>query len=422
MMKKMIYICSAIMLLSACNKHDDDDPVVPPTSAERTVIVYMSGENNLDSYGFLSNDLSEMKDGSRSIPANNRLVVFADRVYDGEKPFIAEIKDGVCDTLVKYDDDFYACDPARFTSVIKTCMAQCPASEYALVLWGHATGWLISADSIAGSRPSALHRAYGADSGNNSSYGTFHWMNITQMARAMQSLPHFKFIFADCCAMMTIEVAYQLRHATDFLIGSPVEIPGKGAPYDLVTPDLFLRTDSFYRTIIDDYYNYYSREYMTSSYVNDPNTSYLKGHSVPLSVVDMRYVESLAQATRNLLQQPDSFVTDGVPFYFYTDMPIMYDMGCLLERITPDEAYGQWLSALDRAVPYRRFSARWMTQYSQIRSALVRNQFRFTEENYSGLSMFVPKPAYNFSYQYQYNATFPSLDWCGAVGWERFMK
>ena len=49
-------------------------------------------------------------------------------------------------------------------------------------------------------------------------------MNITQMARAMKGLPKLDYIFADCCNMMCAEVAYELKDATRYLIGSPAEI------------------------------------------------------------------------------------------------------------------------------------------------------------------------------------------------------
>ncbi|MBR1484838.1 MAG: hypothetical protein IJ612_04010 [Prevotella sp.] len=419
-MKKIITLCAVMVLLAACNK-DEEDPKPAPNPTQRTVIVYMSGENDLASSGFLDDDLLEMQEGSRAIPANNRLVAFVDNVSNTQKPFIIELKDGVCDTLQQYEEDFYASDPERFASIIETIVKAYPSEEYGLVLWGHANGWLVTSDSVAQGRAAAPRQAYGADNGSNHSYGVQRWMNITQMARALKSLPHFAFIFADCCAMMNVEVAYELRQATDFLIGSPAEIPGNGAPYDVLTKDFFLQTDDFYRTIIDDYYNYYIQLYQTASYAYDPRTSYLKGYSVPLSVVDMRYVEQLASATRDLLQHPDSFQTDSVPYYFQTDMPVMYDMGCLLSRISTDEDFQRWSAALDKAVPYKVFSSRWMTIFNELKNQLLKGTFRFDEASYSGLSMFVPMSSYNFSSLYQYNTTIPSLGWYDAVGWNRFM-
>lgn len=418
-MKKLICICAAALLLNSCN--DDSEPTPVATAVQRAVIVYMSGENNLGTQGYLGEDLNEIITGSKSIPEDDRLVVFVDNSSSRKTPYIIEVRNEVCDTIVKFDKDFYASDPARFVDIIKTIQEKYQAKEYGLVLWGHATGWLVTADSIAESKPAnGRKHAYGADTGNNQSYSYERWMNITQMARAMKQLPHFKYIFADCCCMMNVEVAYELRNATDYLIGSPAEIPGKGAPYHIVMKDLFLRSDDFYKTLMDDYYNYYISLYKNIEYTGSSMTSYLKGHSVPLAVVDMRYIEQLASATRNLLKEPDAFETDSVPYYFITDVPIMYDMGCLMERICSNDDYRLWKEALNKAVPYRLFSARWMTIYNTLRNDMKRNYFLFNEDNFTGISMFVPKTLYNFSSLYQYNATIPSFSWYQAVGWDRF--
>ena len=424
-MKKFFILITTALLVFACNPSPDQEPVTEPI--QRTVIIYMSGENDLDSRGFLNTDLNEIIAGSKDIPQHNRLVAFVDRSSYSQKPYIVEINNCVCDTIQTYQSDFYASDPDRFVEVISTIESKFPAKEYGLVLWGHATGWLITADSVAQSPLKATaagrHKAYGMDLGNNQSSGFGErWMNITQMARAMKQLPHFKFIFADCCCMMCAEVAYELRNATDFLIGSPAEIPGDGAPYHIWIKNLFLRTDDFYCNLIDDYYNYYSEEYKTSIYTSDPTVNYLSGHSVPLTVVDMRYMEQLASITKELLQSPDSFHTDSVAFYFCLDYPVMYDMGGLMESICTPQAYSKWKQVLNKAVPYRLFSAKWMTMYPTLEDYQRKNKFHFNEDNYAGLSMFVPLAAYNFSRFYKYNETIPSMQWFNAIGWNRFWE
>ena len=157
-MKKSLFImlCGA-MLMAACKKDNkDDDPV--KTLAERTVMVYMSGDNNLASAAL--SDIKEMEQGAAGIPANSHLVVFVDRASGSEKPFIAEVKNNEqqpLDTLYKYPNDFYASDPDLFCEVLQRIAAERPAKEYGLVLWGHGSGWVVEKDSIA------QKRAYGVD-------------------------------------------------------------------------------------------------------------------------------------------------------------------------------------------------------------------------------------------------------------------
>ena len=293
--------------------------------------------------------------------------------------------------------------------------------DYALVLWGHATGWIVVSDTIAQSRMASPRRAYGLDYGYDNlpaERANVRWMNITQMARALEGLPRFRYILADCCCMMCAEVAYELRHATDYLIGSPAEIPGDGAPYHLLVKPLFGETADFYRNIIDTYYDYYRTLYAT-----DPRVYfYLRTDdcSVPLSVVDMSYIEELAQQTRNVLMSPDNYALDALPYYFAAVTPVLYDMRSVMKRHLPSADYDSWMASLRRAVPYSRFSVRWMTSYSQQRMGFY--TFQINEDNYGGLSMFVPSPKY-YSYNtgtVGYNEGIKSMEWYDAVGWNRF--
>ena len=221
-MKKsfIIMLCGA-MLMAACKKDKDDEPV--KTLADRTVMVYISGDNNLTSAAL--SDIKEMEQGAAGIPANSHLVVFVDRATGSEKPFIAEVKNNQqqpLDTLYKYPNDFYASDPDLFCEVLQRIAAERPAKEYGLVLWGHGSGWIVEKDTIA------QKRAYGIDNTGNNQGGN-RWMNLTQMAKALKNqsvLPKLSYIFADCCNMMCVEVGYELKDVTEYLIGAPSEIPG----------------------------------------------------------------------------------------------------------------------------------------------------------------------------------------------------
>lgn len=282
-------ILTMVLGLASCASDDNE---TPPT-AQRTVIVYMSGDNSLSDVA--ETDISEMLQGASAIPQNCNLVAFVDRNKTGEKPFIIRIKpDSELDTLYQYTSDFYASDPAKFSEVLERVTKLCPAKEYGLILWGHASGWVVESDTIA------QRRAYGLDFNK--------WMNITQMAGALKDLkdrnvlPKLSYIFADCCNMVTAETGYEFREVTDYLIGSPCEIPGYGAPYQLVVPHLFRSGSDLYKGIIDTYYDYYTdfdhlnrSEKYTWPYMKD-------GYSVPLSVIDTKYISDLADWTHDMLE------------------------------------------------------------------------------------------------------------------------
>lgn len=394
----------AIALGSCREEYVDNDPL-----AQQTVIVYMSAENNLSAYS--RSDMAELTAGSKLLNRRQRIVAFVDDAST-PTPAIIELKEGRRDTLKLFEHDFYASAPDKFREVIETIESECPAHSYGLVLWGHAKGWIIENDSIE-SAASRSKKAYGADNGSNLEVGfSFgnRWLNITQMARALDGLPRFRFIMADCCCMMCAEVAYELRHAADYLIGSPAEIPGNGAPYDKIAPLFFSESDDFYKAVIDAYYDYYMGA------VGYP------GCSVPLSVVDMSHIEDLTQATRNVLRAPSEYDTEKIAYYFQykNDAPVMYDMCSLMERNLNENDYRQWKRALDMAVPYRRFSEKWMTDKESFDIYKGFGVSIFNEDNYGGLSMFVEKPEYNFS-RHDFNRDIRKMSWYWAVGWDRFL-
>ena len=419
-MKQILFFICCAVLLTACKKDEEKNT---PTIAERTVMVYMSGDNSLSSV--VAEDVNEMKQGASGIPQNCNLVVFMDRDIRSEKPFIAKItREAKLDTLYKFTTEFYASDPDKFSEVLTQITTLCPAKEYGLVLWGHASGWVVTSDTIA------QKRAYGQDTGK--------WMNITQMARALEGLkdqnvlPKLSFIFADCCNMMCVENGYEFRDVTDYMIGSPAEIPGFGAPYQLVLPYLFKNGSELYKGIIDTYYDYYA-DYDNLTYGEKSRWSYMEGgYSVPLSVIDTKHIGDLADWTHDMLEQatggypqyPESPDLTGIAFYWYADVPMMYDMRAVMERLLPETEFKAWNAIYKQAVPYSRMSMKWMTIWDMysIGGRLDRSFDTFdTNLEYGCVSMFIPRQGQYYSYgNMPYDKTSINFGWNRVMDWKRF--
>ena len=417
-------VCSALLLVS-CHHNDDPGGYTPPQKATRSVMVYMAGENNLtysNGYRFLRSDLDEIIEGSKLLKDDERLFVFVDSLntnnLESGKPFIAEVHGGELSVCMEFSSDFYSCDPDRFQEVLQWMTNKAPADSYGLVLWGHASGWAVSTDTIAQSGARET-RAYGQDNGTDHTVGNgTKWMNITQMAKALAKLPKLEFIFADCCNMMCAEVGYELRNVTNYLIGSPAEIPGNGAPYDQLIPYFFANGSQLYKGIIDTYYNYYIEDY---------KDDYLEGYSVPLSVIETQYIGKLAQATHDVLNQftggyptyPQYPNTSDIAFYWYYDTPIMYDMRAFVKTHVQEEDFAKWEQAFKLAVPYHRMSMEWMTIYSFLEWSF--SGFNQDESIYGCVSMFIPKSTSTYQRgEFYYNSTYNNYGWNRALEWNRF--
>ena len=396
--KRLMMMLALAVALTACSSDDSDDG---PQTINRTVLVYMAAENSLSGYTY--SDLADMKEGSRHIGSGDALLVYVDRSVATELPWLARIRNGQMTDSVSLKDmgistkNEYAGDPDIMQQVLRYAFGRYPAQQsYGLVLWGHSDGWLVSSDSIA------PRRAYGVDNGQNTTSDIGKWMNVPTLERVLATAPHLKFLMADCCNFMCLETLYQLRKVSDYIIGSPAEIPGVGAPYDTVIPALFSTTDDFYRQVVDNYTNQ------------------------PLAVVKTSLMETLAAATRTVLRSIDQTLGGGyadlsglIHYYnmnssgFRPEYNIFYDAGDYVKRYASDAEYQTWLQAFEQAVVYRQYADMWTTNKSWY---TYYADFQMSKDRYHGVSMFIPQDPTK-GYYATYNENVKKLAWYAAVGY-----
>ena len=425
-MNRIILFFLSLLLFSACDKNEDPSPTPTPepTQAERTVLIYLSGENNLtqDSQypgeSYMDFDMEEILEGSYKLNNNQHLICFIDSVGKDNKPYFIEVANGKAKEVYRYESDFYASDPAKFREVLQYTIDNYPAKEYGLVLWGHASGWIVHNDSVPNVlKAREVTRGFGKDEGWDTN-GSSKWMNITQMAQALETIPKLKFIFADCCNFMCAEVGYELRNCAEYLIGSPAEIPGEGAPYHLMIEKLFSTSPTFYNDICNCYYDYFIEAYTDPDYRDWD----LAGYSVPLSTFRLDQMENLADATKQLMktfmpQYPEQLDLTNLPYYFFNDRRVLYDMKTVFKKYAPESDYNKWLKVFNTAVPYQAYSLKWMSIFSTIR-----NDFDIFPQDTSlwgSVSMFFPQAYYSNCY-FGYNERIRKLQWYNAVDWPSY--
>lgn len=385
------------------------DEVDAESVAGRTVIIYISAENSLSSYA--KDDLEEILEGSYGLADSDHLVVYYDD-SSSTLPYIAEIRDGeaVVDSTYLFEEDVYSSDPEQMEGTLRHIMEAYEAESYGLVLWGHGSGWLIDNDSIAVESYSK-RRAYGVDNGRNSSTSNSgYWINIPTLAQVLGSLPEtFKFIMADCCQFQCVESLYELRYVTEYMIGSPAEIPGAGAPYEVVVPLLFGTEEDFYVDIVD----YYNTGSTLSSYGGEDFVT-------PLSVLSTAAVEDFATATANILPElMDSDISSSNLVYYHklSGQKIMYDiLDLMIHYVAESEYYDAWKEALEDVYVYGLYSNYWMSDGFVSFSPRT---FSVTELNYGGMSMFVPMSGYSKISPCP-NTTIKQMAWYYAIGMDAF--
>lgn len=424
-MKKILIAICLLSGLTSCH-HDDDTP--EDNTARRTVLVYMAAENNLTR--FATEDLEEMKTGSLKLAEDQNLVIYVDKAGSLTTPYIVRAKNGeLVDTV--FMKEALSADPTTLQDVIQYTREHFPAKSYGLLLWGHASGWLVSTkDSISRTRGSSIlePKAYGGATGNNSSSSSGnYWMNIVPMAKAIQNgmgSDHLSFIFGDCCSFGCLEVAYELRNVTDYVIGSPAEVPDMGAPFDLIVPDMFIETDNFYAKIIDHYFDYYLDIFKNNPQYYNKKVGDLAGYSVPLAVVKTSGLDNLAYATSTLLgtiaekvSTSGSLDLDKVMYYAISQKKYSYDMYHVFKKNTSAADFDTWKAAFLQAVPYRLFSMKWMTEISSLRNEM--ENFDATKDDCGVVSMFFPSTYYNGTNP-NWNKAIQQYQWNNVIHWEQY--
>ena len=401
-MKYLFLMVAALPFLCSCRHHKEDEP--EKKVAEQTILVYIAADNNLSK--FVSDDIRQMIEASKTMKSNENLILFVDQT--NTRPYIAKVSDGDTTHVLHYTEELKTSDAETMRMALEWTMENYEARHYGLILWGHADGWIIKEDA-ASSRPK---HAYAQDL-----TGKEQWMNIPDMARALESLPTgdngklLRFIFADCCCFQSVESAYELRNCTDYIIASAAEIPGEGAPYHTVVPALFSQSDDFANQAVDAYYEQVSI-----------------GYQEPLSVVKTSELDNLAQATRTVLAQNLRPLSEGYPdmsgmiYYFQHSL---FDMNDFILRNATDANYTEWKRVFSQAVPYSKMTTVWMANfvpYLDSKGTLFRD-FDVTEEHYGGVSMFVPQDPETVSYSYRsliekQNQNIRKMQWYNATGLE----
>ena len=316
-------------------------------------------------------------------------------VVDNQKtnPTLIHVRNGEYTKSEPYETDFYMTDPEKMRQILAYIMSECKANSYALLLWGHSTGWMMERDTIA----YANTRGYGSDNIGETGSGIGKWINYTAMGKVFSQLPaKFDVIIGDVCLLQCVEVAYELRNYTNYIVGAPSEVPGEGLPYDSAIKYMFGSSEQDYKVL--------------AKAIHD-NPKVGDNKSVPTSVVKTSALEDLRQATLSLvksgkLEAEHCNFNDVIYYFRFEGCPIMYDMQNIMLNNLDSNSYTEWKKTFDKAVVYKAAGSQWNTLYPSIF-----NDFTVSEENYGGLSMFVPNTVYNTMYTYKPNDDIRHYEW-----------
>lgn len=207
--------------------------------------------------------------------------------------------------------------------------------------------------------------------------------------------------------MESVEVAYELRDCGDYLISSPTEIPGPGAPYQKVVPAMFADGNVSVK-IADAYYSYYKSIYKNGVGISDDNWT----GGVSVGVTKSSALEKLAEATSKIIPEyitgRESIDASNILCYDQrNNTGYYYDLDGLIRSLATDEEYRNWKSAFDEAVVAWKYTE---TNYSGITGQM------FSLEGSAGLSTYILHGKYDTAVNKYYRE---SCSWYNAAGWDK---
>ncbi len=361
-----------MLLLCGCSSQEPDAPPL----TKRTVLVYMVANNaSLGGAGYDALDIEEMKAAAANGDlAGGRLIVYHAGV--NAEPQLLDITQAGIVVLKTYDDSQYSVERARLEDVISDTKRYAPAEDYGLVLWSHASGWLQDGITEA---DEASTLSFGYDRGKK--------MNVSTLAKALTD-KGFSFVYFDCCQMASVEVVYELRHATDFIVASAIELPIEGMPYDKNVKCFFTDTPDLIQAARNTFELYDGQE--------NPENRWCS-----MSVIDTSEMDALADATRAIYSAlPDMTLPPGyTPQKYQLDGRVyLYDFADYVTSMA--EAYGipallisEYDEAMHRAVIYKDatpmlYNTLPLTRHSGLSTFIMKSQQEAVTKNYNQLQWF----------------------------------
>ena len=354
----LLMIVITMMGAAGCEEAEDIESI-----NKQTVFVYMpwtgsASQRGLYPYFQMNLDSIYAAIQNRGGLDKSRLVVFLST--SSEKSSLFEVTyDGTeCQkqVLKEYAGRDYTTREG-LTQVLNDVKGYAYGLNYAMIIGSHGVGWTFKDDwtdypyrakpfgrtatgeddpfsAYHGELTDAHTRFFGSLDDING-YG----MDVPTLAEAIKAADmKMQYIYFDDCYMATVEVAYELREVTNFLVASTCEMMAAGTP--------FLSSWSYMATPTPNYAS------MVSNFVK-----FYKNTTVPyatLSAIDCRNMDQLALMMKevNNMFKFDETLLDNVQVLDGFNEPIFYDMGSYLEHLCPQtNAYNQLVSVLKKTVP-----------------------------------------------------------------------
>lgn len=372
--------------VSCSNGDSPDGPDVPVTPVGQTVFMFFPWSNSLLSDFRRTVEDMQTVVAQRSMK-DERIMVFMATSEREAVLFELKKQNGRCltDTLRRYSDRPFT-SRQWLTSLFSEVMTLAPASRYGMVVGCHGLAWVPvqgqrNARKKLGSQErideentlykeeridkEGLYKEERIDKEGEPNDlmhfevqgpvttrfigGTYPETQIetTDLADAMADAGfHTEYILFDACYMSSVEVAYELKDVTHYLIASPTEVLSYGFPY--ITMGKHLLGTPNYKSIVDSFISFYS--------------SYNLPYGT-VAVTDCTQLDALAAIAQQInAAAAEQLVPNGVQIMDGYSPTLFYDLGHLMSlKDAGTVLTAAFAEQLDKAVPYKGHTGQYFT-------------------------------------------------------------
>lgn len=359
------------LLQSLCSCLDEKADGIPVQSY-RTILFYLAGGDDCsEEVASRLNALCEV--WNDDLAMGGHLLVYTDGTSDAPARLSELVTDGLPggSATLREHRVYEIGQPAsleQFSRVINDMYTLYPSQDYGLVLFSRGSGWL-PAEYLQFPR----RRSVNPDSRSVIETGTYAF-ELRDFALAIPE-GQFSFIVLESDHMAGLEVAYELKEKTDYLIAASTVIPDPGflPVYGEMLSELF-KAYPYYKRAAQAYFDYYDRFSgdFRSATVSVIRTSKLEPLKRMLNAAESR-VPDWEELDRGSLQAFDS----------RTDNHLFYDLGEYFQLIGNAQERSAFADSLRQAVVYRAATQEFLPESGG-----------FGISSHSGLTIYIPDVHY----------------------------
>lgn len=337
-----------------------------------TVLVYINGANDLETYGVLNMNQMEKVGSTADINIITQFKRIGGR-YDSTNGDWSDTRrfyvrrDGDDATINSYllsqRTGVDMGNPTTLQEFISWGVETFPAEHYNLVIWNHGAGWR----SV---KVSKTTRGVSYDDTTSNHIDTI----ALPSAIAHPEGKKWDLLTVDCSLMQMIEVLYEWRNTADYIVGSEESPPGEGYIYDVTLGKLASNPSM-------------DGKALGIAYADDAATRFANQYGITQSVIDTTKVAPIVSALNSLGATLMSLKTS-----FATEIGLARDEAQSYEYLENKDML-HFLDRLEVRVNDAELKQKTAAVRAAAKAAIVHNVTtkQFTPSS-QGIAVFIPTP------------------------------